>query len=105
MGDVTQSGALDALAIWLNEGHALAAQIEAERDTVRHRIDRDHAHMITLGEKLREVRGRLGTDRDEARALRMKRAELELALSEARADLADLEARIVDLAARVKAGR
>ena len=43
--------------------------------------------------------------RDEARALRMKRAELELALSGARADLADLEARIVDLAARVKAGR
>jgi hypothetical protein len=61
---------LQAVDAWRQEGLALADRIEAERDTVRHRIDQDHAYMVTLNERLREVRATLGLDATDARPAR-----------------------------------
>lgn len=72
---------LQAVDAWRQAGFDLADSIEAERDTVRHRIDQDHAYMVTLNERLREVRALLGvSDGDaatpqRARIIPMSRAE------------------------------
>jgi hypothetical protein len=64
MGEI--GNVLQALDAWRRDGAALAERIEAERDTVRHRIDQDHAYMVTLNERLRDVRTQLGLAEDAA---------------------------------------
>jgi hypothetical protein len=64
MGEV--GNVLQALDAWRRDGLVLAEKIEAERDTVRHRIDQDHAYMATLNDRLRDVRAQLGLAEDVA---------------------------------------
>jgi hypothetical protein len=64
MGEI--GNVLQALDAWRRDGLVLAEKIEAERDTVRHRIDQDHAYMVTLNERLRDVRAQLGLAEDAA---------------------------------------